>query len=68
LNEETIYGKKKTLGDYSKNAICSFWVEMIKTPVLLSNVFSNHFLSIRAVSNGGLSEDSHEIAECFGNI
>ena len=26
LNEETIYGKKKMLGDYSKNAICIFWI------------------------------------------
>jgi hypothetical protein len=26
LNEETIFGRKKVLGDYSKNAICSYWV------------------------------------------
>lgn len=56
LNEDTIYGKKKLLGDYSKNAICSYWIEIIKSPVLLQNVFYSNFLSIRTVSQSGLSE------------
>ena len=46
------------LGDYSKNAICIFWIEMLKSPVILSNVFYPNFLSIRNVVNSGLSEDS----------
>jgi len=59
LNEETIYGKKKLLGDYSKNAICSYWIEIIKSPVLLQNVFYSNYLSIRNVSQSGLAEDSN---------
>lgn len=51
LNEEIIFGKKKILGDYSKNAICSYWIEIIKSNVLINNVFPPGILSVRAVSN-----------------
>ena len=68
LSEETIYGKKKLLGDYSKNAICTYWIEIVKSSVLLNNVFYQPYLSIRQVSAGCLSEDSQEISSCFLNI
>ena len=68
LSEETIYGKKKLLGDYSKNAICTYWIEIVKSPVLLHNVFHQSFLSIRQVTSSGLQDDSHEITSCFLNI
>lgn len=68
LNEETIYGNKKILGDYSKSAICSYWIDIIKSPVLLTNVFYSNFLSMRALIQSGLPEDSPEIANCFSSI
>jgi hypothetical protein len=50
LNEEIIFGKKKILGDYSKNAICSYWIEIIKSSVLINNVFPPNILSVRMIS------------------
>jgi hypothetical protein len=58
LNEETIFGRKKILGDYSKNAICSYWIEMIRSPVLITNVFPPSILSIRAAQQANIPEDS----------
>jgi len=58
LNEEIIYGKKKLLGDYSKNAICSYWIEIIKSNVLINNVFYPSYLSLRAVAQANHSEDN----------
>lgn len=54
LNEEIIFGKKKILGDYSKNAICSYWIEIIKSNVLINNVFPINILSVRAVTNSAM--------------
>jgi hypothetical protein len=68
LNEETIFGKKKILGDYSKNAICSYLIEMIRSPVLMNNIFPINLLSVRSVSQSNLPEDSPEINNCFLNI
>lgn len=68
LNEETIFGRKKILRDYSKNAICSYWIEMIRSPVLITNVFPTSILSIRAAQQSNLPEDSPEINVCFGYI
>lgn len=68
LNEETIYGKKKMLGDYSKSAICSYWIDIIKSNVLITNIFYSNYLSIRAILQSGLSEDNSDVANCFMNI
>ena len=69
LNEETIFGKKKILGDYSKNAICSYWIEIIKSNVLINNIFPQNILSVRLSSqNPTLGEESKEVTECFSNI
>ena len=69
LNEETIFGKKKILGDYSKNAICSYWIEIIKSNVLINNIFPQNILSVRLSSqNPTLTEESKEVIECFNNI
>ena len=53
LNEETIFGRKRIIGDYSKNAICSFWIEMIRSPVLIHNIFPQNILSLRAAAQQG---------------
>jgi hypothetical protein len=68
LNEDTIFGKKKILGEYSKNAICSYWIDIIKSPVLMINIFPINILSIRSVSQNNMSEDNPEINACFLNI
>ena len=52
LNEETIFGRKKILGDYSKNAICSYWIEMIRSPVLLNHIFPVQLLTVRNTPQG----------------
>jgi hypothetical protein len=67
LCEETIFGRKKVLGDYSKNAICSYWIEMIRSPVLISNIFQNSVISLRNVPQG-LQEETPDIINCFENI
>ncbi len=67
LCEETIFGRKKVLGDYSKNAICSYWIEMIRSNVLISNIFPQTLLSIRSVPQGS-QEETPEIANMFTNI
>ena len=69
LNEEVIFGKKKILGEYSKNAIYSYWIEIIKSPVLYSHLFPPNILSVRAVSQtSNLTEDNPEIEKCFKHI
>lgn len=68
LNEETIFGRRRILGDYSKNAICSYWIEMIRSPVLLTHVFPQSLLSVRAAQQSNLSEDAPEIGICFMHI
>lgn len=67
LSEETIFGRKKVLGDYSKNAICSYWIEMIRSNVLLNNIFPTGLLSIRTLPQGA-QEETPEITSCFANI
>lgn len=67
LCEETIFGRKKVLGDYSKNAICSYWIEMIRSPILISNIFQNSVISLRNVPQG-LQEETPDIISCFENI
>ena len=42
------------LGDYSKNAICICWIEMLKSPAIISNVFYPNYLSLRNVASTGL--------------
>ena len=56
------------LGDYSKSAICSYWIDIIKSNVLITNIFYSNYLSIRAILQSGLTEESSEIASCFMNI
>ncbi len=68
LNEDTIFGRRRILGDYSKNAICSYWIEMIRSPVLLTHVFPTNLLSIRAAQQSNLNEDSPEVVNCFAHI
>lgn len=68
LNEEIIFGKKKLIGDYFKNAFCSYWIETIKSPVLISNIFSTNILSLRAIGQSPMPEDSPEITSTFANI
>ena len=58
LNEDVIFGKKKIIGEYSKNAICSYWIEIIKSPVLYHHIFPVGILSIRNVAQSQLNEDS----------
>ena len=41
---------------------------MLKSPVILTNVFYGNYLSMRNVATSGLSEDSAEINHCFLNI
>lgn len=68
LNEDTIFGRRRILGDYSKNAICSYWIEMIRSPVLLTHVFPASLLSVRSAQQSNLSEDSPEVSSCFMHI
>ena len=68
LNEETIFGRKKVLGDYSKNAICSYWIEMIKSNVLLHNIFPPALLSLKNMPQSNSQEETPEVAACFSNI
>lgn len=68
LNEEIIFGRKKILGDYSKNAICSYWIEMIRSSVLISNVFPSNILSVRAAQQSNMAEDNPEVTSCFVHI
>jgi hypothetical protein len=68
LNEDTIFGRRRILGDYSKNAICSYWIEMIRSPVLLTHVFPSSLLSVRSAQQSNLSEDSPEVSACFSHI
>ena len=66
LNEDIIFGKKRTLGDYSKNAICSYWIEMIRSPVLLTHVFPTSILSLRNLQS--LEDNQTAITSCFAAI
>lgn len=68
LNEDIVFGKKKILGEYSKNAIYSYWIEIIKSPVLYTHIFPASLLSIRHISTQNLTEDSPEITNTFKNI
>ena len=68
LNEETIFGRKKVLGDYSKNAICSYWIEMIKSNVLLYNLFPSSILSVKSIPQNNSQEEPPEVTACFANI
>ena len=67
LCEETIFGRKKVLGDYSKNAICSYWIEMIKSNVLLYNIFPQSILSVKSIPQG-IQDETPEVISCFANI
>jgi hypothetical protein len=47
--EEKLVMWEKSAKDYSKNAICPYWMEMIRSSMRISNIFQN---SVRIVPQG----------------
>jgi hypothetical protein len=68
LNEETIFGKNKFLGEYSKNAICNFWIDILRSPILLHHMFPSYLCSLKNIPSTSVDEFMTEFQSYFSQV
>ena len=68
LNEDVIFGKNKFIGEYSKNLITNYWLDAIKSPIILHNMFPTSLTNIKVFAQQDLSYDSKDVLNQFFQI